>query len=121
MDGDSQRNLVSSDRQTVPEVPQYDRKFEPPSDQSRTDKPTTDKPPTDDPPSEGPPTDKPDYNPPAGRGWRFWAIFISLSVSAFLSTLEGAIVSTALPSISRAVNAGENYIWMVNVFFLTRY
>ncbi|RSL96921.1 hypothetical protein CEP52_011193 [Fusarium oligoseptatum] len=62
-----------------------------------------------------PPAEK----PKAGRGWRFWAVFISLSISAFLSALEGAVVSTALPSISRAVNAGEDYIWMVNVFFLT--
>ncbi|KAH8898028.1 MFS general substrate transporter, partial [Thozetella sp. PMI_491] len=65
-----------------------------------------------------------DSLPPANRspnnyGWRFWAVFVSLSISAFLSALEGAVVSTALPSISRAVNAGEDYIWMVNVFFLT--
>ncbi|TWU72715.1 hypothetical protein ED733_004310 [Metarhizium rileyi] len=65
-----------------------------------------------------------DIKPPADKqsashGWRFWAVFISLSISAFLSALEGAVVSTALPSISRAVNAGEDYIWMVNVFFLT--
>ncbi|KAI1410509.1 major facilitator superfamily domain-containing protein [Hypoxylon sp. FL1857] len=57
--------------------------------------------------------------PKASHGWRFWAVFISLSISAFLSALEGAVVSTALPSISRAVDAGENYIWIVNVFFLT--
>ncbi|KAI0013414.1 major facilitator superfamily domain-containing protein [Xylariaceae sp. FL0662B] len=62
-----------------------------------------------------PPADK----PTASYGWRFWAVFISLSVSAFLSALEGAVVSTALPSIARAVNAGEDYIWMVNVYFLT--
>ena len=63
-----------------------------------------------------PPADK----PTASRGWQFWAVFISLSISAFLSALEGAVVSTALPSISRAVNAGENYIWIINVYFLTR-
>ncbi|KAM5349735.1 hypothetical protein ACJ41O_006240 [Fusarium nematophilum] len=62
---------------------------------------------------------QPADKPAAGRGWRFWAVFISLSISAFLSALEGAVVSTALPSISRAVNAGEDYIWMVNVYFLT--
>ncbi|UPL04076.1 hypothetical protein LCI18_015010 [Fusarium solani-melongenae] len=73
----------------------------------------------------GMPQDGPEIQPPladkpkVGRGWRFWAVFISLSISAFLSALEGAVVSTALPSISRAVNAGEDYIWMVNVFFLT--
>ncbi|KAL0941603.1 major facilitator superfamily transporter [Colletotrichum truncatum] len=53
------------------------------------------------------------------RGWRFWAIVISLAATAFLSSLEGAIISTALPSISRAVNAQEDYIWIVNVYFLT--
>lgn len=94
MSRSSQRELMSSGSQNThqePEMPQ-------------------------DVPEVQPPPDK----PKAGRGWRFWAVFISLSISAFLSALEGAVVSTALPSISRAVNAGEDYIWMVNVFFLTR-
>ncbi|KAI0376682.1 major facilitator superfamily domain-containing protein [Hypomontagnella monticulosa] len=90
MSSSSQRNLVSSEGDEVPDVREDEQNPKTPTDE-----------------------------PAAGRGWRFWAVFISLSISAFLSALEGAVVSTALPSISRAVNAGENYIWMVNVFFLT--
>uniref|UniRef100_L2G330 Methylenomycin a resistance protein n=1 Tax=Colletotrichum fructicola (strain Nara gc5) TaxID=1213859 RepID=L2G330_COLFN len=63
----------------------------------------------------------PDENAPksGGRGWAFWAIFASLSVTALLSSMEGGIMSTALPAISRAVDAERDYIWVVNVYFLT--
>ncbi|KAI8268493.1 Efflux pump FUS6 [Colletotrichum sp. SAR11_239] len=62
-----------------------------------------------------------DENAPksGGRGWAFWAIFASLSVTALLSSMEGGIMSTALPAISRAVDAERDYIWVVNVYFLT--
>ncbi|KAI0416971.1 MFS general substrate transporter [Xylaria grammica] len=53
------------------------------------------------------------------KGWRFWLIFVCLALTAFLSALEGSIVSTALPSIARALNASEDYIWVVNVYYLT--
>lgn len=95
MSRSSQRELMSSGSQNIHQEPDM---------------------PQDVPEAQPPPAEK----PKTGRGWRFWAVFISLSISAFLSALEGAVVSTALPSISRAVNAGEDYIWMVNVFFLTR-
>ncbi|KAJ5291222.1 MFS general substrate transporter [Penicillium angulare] len=53
------------------------------------------------------------------RGWRFWAIYISLCVSILLAAVESTVISTALPSISDELNAGENYVWIVNSFFLT--
>ena len=92
MSSSSQRQLMSSAGRETPDVLEDGRDLKSPADKAA-----------------------------ASYGWRFWAVFISLSISAFLSALEGAVVSTALPSISRAVNAGEDYIWMVNVFFLTRY
>ncbi|KAI6352536.1 MFS sugar transporter [Pyricularia grisea] len=55
----------------------------------------------------------------SGRGIAFWAIFLSLSVTGFLSSMEGGIMSTALPAVSRAVNAESDYVWIVNVYFLT--
>jgi hypothetical protein len=55
------------------------------------------------------------------KGWRFWLIFACLALTAFLSALEGSIVSTALPSIARALKSSEDYIWVVNVYYLTRY
>ncbi|KAI1134398.1 major facilitator superfamily-domain-containing protein [Hypoxylon sp. FL0543] len=88
--GSSQRNSVSSTDRTAPDILEDGHDLKTPTAKST-----------------------------ASHGWRFWAVFISLSISAFLSALEGAVVSTALPSISRAINAGEDYIWIVNVFFLT--
>ncbi|KAK2052081.1 MFS general substrate transporter [Colletotrichum caudatum] len=63
----------------------------------------------------------PGENPstPTSRGLAFWAIFGSLSVTALLSSMEGGIMSTALPAISRAVDAQSSYVWIVNVYFLT--
>ncbi|KAI5928468.1 MFS general substrate transporter [Camillea tinctor] len=55
----------------------------------------------------------------ATRGFRFWALFVCLALTAFLSALEGSIVSTALPTIAREINVAENYIWVINVYFLT--
>ncbi|KAI0206627.1 MFS general substrate transporter [Astrocystis sublimbata] len=57
--------------------------------------------------------------PKAKKDSRFWLIFICMVVTAFLSALEGSIVSTALPSIARALDASEDYIWVVNVYYLT--
>ncbi|KAI1324699.1 MFS general substrate transporter [Xylariaceae sp. FL0255] len=55
----------------------------------------------------------------APKDWRFWLTFGSLVLTAFLSALEGSIVSTALPSIARALNSTSDYIWVVNVYYLT--
>lgn len=54
------------------------------------------------------------------HGWRFWAIFFGLAVTALISGMEGVILSTALPTISRDLGPGENYSWVVNAYFLTR-
>ena len=56
----------------------------------------------------------------SGYGFRFWAVFAALVLTALISALDGSIVSTALPTIVRDLDAGENYIWVVNVYFLTR-
>lgn len=59
--------------------------------------------------------------PPAiHRGWRFWAIFPALSVTALLSAVEATVTSTALPTIVADLQVGNNYTWIVNAFLLTR-
>ncbi|KAI0405062.1 MFS general substrate transporter [Xylaria palmicola] len=63
--------------------------------------------------------DSPPTEGKATKGTRFWLIFFCLVLTAFLSALEGSIVSTALPSIARALDASQNYIWIVNVYYLT--
>ncbi|KAJ5158827.1 uncharacterized protein N7500_008478 [Penicillium coprophilum] len=54
-----------------------------------------------------------------GRGWRFWAIYLSLCVSILLAAVESTVTSTALPFIADQLHAGKNYVWFVNSFFLT--
>ena len=55
------------------------------------------------------------------RDFRFWAIIASLCVTGLLGALENTVVTTSLPTIVRALDLGDNYIWITNVFFLTRY
>lgn len=51
----------------------------------------------------------------------FWLAFAGLCCTGLISALDGSIVSTALPSIVAKLNGGDNYIWVVNIYFLTRY
>ena len=48
-----------------------------------------------------------------------WLIFSGLAVSALLSALEGSVVSTALPTIAADLGLGGNYVWVINIYFLT--
>lgn len=59
--------------------------------------------------------------PKFNRSPRFWAIIATLCVVGILSSLENTVVTTSLPFIVTELNLGENYIWVTNVFFLTRY
>lgn len=54
------------------------------------------------------------------RGFQFWAIIGTLCVVGILSALENTVVTTSLPFIVKELHLGENYIWVTNVFFLTR-
>ena len=50
--------------------------------------------------------------------WRFWAIIIALSLTGLLSTIEGAIITSALPTITKALGGSSAYIWVPNAYFL---
>ncbi|KAI1475577.1 MFS general substrate transporter [Daldinia eschscholtzii] len=52
------------------------------------------------------------------RGWRFWAIFLALSITSLLAAVESTVTSTAMPVIARALDAGELYVWFVNAYTL---
>lgn len=54
------------------------------------------------------------------RGLSFWAIIIGLSISSLLTALENTAVTTSLPVIVQELHIGDNYVWITNVFFLTR-
>ncbi|KAL6834291.1 major facilitator superfamily domain-containing protein [Trichoderma sp. SZMC 28015] len=49
------------------------------------------------------------------RDWRFWIVFPTLCLSGLAVTMEGSIVVTALPAISRALNTSE-YVWVINAY-----
>ncbi|PGH15377.1 hypothetical protein AJ80_05561 [Polytolypa hystricis UAMH7299] len=56
-------------------------------------------------------------SPPPGprRDWKFWIVFPTLCLSGFAVTMEGSIVVTALPTISRALHTNQ-YAWIVNTY-----
>jgi hypothetical protein len=54
------------------------------------------------------------------RGLHFWMIIVGLSVAGILPGLESTIITTSLPTITAELDIGENFIWIANVFFLTR-
>jgi MFS family permease len=51
------------------------------------------------------------------HGARFWGIFVSLCLLAFISALDVAIITTALPKITADIAALEqDYVWIANSF-----
>lgn len=58
---------------------------------------------------------------PMRRGFGFWTIIFALCVTGLLGTLENTVVSTSMPTIVEDLNISDNYIWITNSFFLTRY
>ncbi|KAK0735279.1 major facilitator superfamily domain-containing protein [Lasiosphaeria miniovina] len=52
------------------------------------------------------------------RGEGFWRCFIAVCVPILLSAFEGSVVSTALPTISQALNLGPDSSWVATAFLL---
>lgn len=55
------------------------------------------------------------------KGWRFWAVFPPLCLSQLLIALETSIPTASLPKISADLAAGDNWVWIVNAYLLTKY
>ncbi|KAK8909537.1 hypothetical protein QC760_002239 [Botrytis cinerea] len=51
--------------------------------------------------------------------WRFWVILTSLGITSLLTAIEASVTSTALPSVAKALDAKELYVWFASAFFLT--
>ncbi|KAM0177480.1 hypothetical protein ACHAPC_008773, partial [Botrytis cinerea] len=49
---------------------------------------------------------------------RFWGIFIALCLLYFISALDGAIITTALPTITAEIGGSKQYAWIANSFVL---
>lgn len=54
------------------------------------------------------------------KGWRFWAIFPPLCLSQLLIALETSIPTASLPKISSDLDAGDNWVWIINAYLLTK-
>ncbi|RPD53173.1 Mfs1.1 [Lentinus tigrinus ALCF2SS1-6] len=52
------------------------------------------------------------------RGWRFWIIFLALCLALFLTALDLASVSTALPSIIHDLNGTDSFVWVSSAYNL---
>ncbi|RYP64448.1 hypothetical protein DL769_006670 [Monosporascus sp. CRB-8-3] len=61
----------------------------------------------------------PPANSGSGRGWRFWTIIISCTVSSILTALDGSAISTAMPSMVEDLGSTYAYVWIANAYFLT--
>ncbi|KAI0739191.1 Mfs1.1 [Daedaleopsis nitida] len=55
---------------------------------------------------------------PTQRGWRFWLIFVALSLALFLTALDLASVSTALPSIIHDLDGSDSFVWVSSAYTL---
>ncbi|AEO63064.1 uncharacterized protein THITE_120899 [Thermothielavioides terrestris NRRL 8126] len=55
---------------------------------------------------------------PASHGVRFWGIIAALCLLSFISALDVAIVTTALPTITRQIGGETEYIWIADSFVL---
>ena len=54
----------------------------------------------------------------AGKGWRFWLIYITINIATLLVAVDLSIVSTALPTIAADLNARELFVWVANAYVL---
>ncbi|KAI6086524.1 MFS general substrate transporter [Hypoxylon rubiginosum] len=52
------------------------------------------------------------------NGLKFWSIFFALCLLGLSTSLEATIVTTALPTIIRAIDLGSEYTWVGNAFLL---
>ncbi|CAG8954968.1 hypothetical protein HYFRA_00008657 [Hymenoscyphus fraxineus] len=54
-----------------------------------------------------------------GHGFKFSAIMFALAITSLLSSLDAAVLSTALPTIVKDLNSSDVYVWTINAYFLT--
>lgn len=71
---------------------------------------------TVEPVSSSPPTDKGAKAPTPRLNTRFWGIFVCLCMLAFISALDVAIITTALPTITDQIGGARQYVWIANSF-----
>lgn len=55
-------------------------------------------------------------SPRMPHGLRFWGIFVALCLLSFISALDVAIITTALPTIVADIGGAKQYVWIANSF-----
>jgi MFS family permease len=50
------------------------------------------------------------------KSLRFWGIFAALCALSFLAALDSSIITTALPTITKAIGGEKEYVWIANSF-----
>lgn len=68
-------------------------------------------------PKSGP--EKPEEKSAPSRGWRFWAVFPPICLATLLIALESTVTTASLPKIASDLDAGDNYVWIMNGYLLT--
>ncbi|BCR94023.1 uncharacterized protein AKAW2_11069A [Aspergillus luchuensis] len=58
--------------------------------------------------------------PPRKHSISFWLVFLSLCLLSFVSALDGAIISTALPKVTASLGGETDYIWIANSFTIVQ-
>ncbi|GLB04116.1 hypothetical protein AtubIFM57258_009832 [Aspergillus tubingensis] len=58
--------------------------------------------------------------PPRKHPISFWLVFLSLCLLSFVSALDGAIISTALPKVTASLGGETDYIWIANSFTIAQ-
>jgi hypothetical protein len=51
---------------------------------------------------------------------RFWGIMIALCITNLLCALESTMLITSLPVVVKDLKMGDEYVWVNNVFYLSR-
>ncbi|TPR08570.1 peptidase, ArgE/DapE family protein [Aspergillus niger] len=59
-------------------------------------------------------------HPPYKHPITFWLVFLSLCLLSFVSALDGAIISTALPKVTTSLGGETDYIWIANSFTIAQ-
>lgn len=50
------------------------------------------------------------------HSWRVWCIFIVLCLLSLISAIDATIITTSLPTITRAIGGDEQYVWIASSF-----
>jgi len=56
--------------------------------------------------------------PMLSHSLRFWGVFVALCLLSFISALDVAIITTALPTIIKNIGGETQYVWIANSFVL---